>query len=779
VEHTITEEVTGIDLVAVQLRIAGGAPFHQLRLPAGIVADGQEVVGAPAAVRGIAIQTRVNMESMAADGSVTPTAGTLTVFSPPSGPGVRVDTFGRPGLTPSPRYDSLLAKVITRVRGSSFSAAVRKAQTALDEFGIEGIRTNIGFLREILSHSDIHSGPVTTAFVDENLSTLIGAVQSRRHEPRVASLELYPGEEVLRAQLAGTVVEAAPEGTEFAAGAQLVVLEAMKMQHVLTAPDAVRTVRTLVTPGQVVGTGDPLLVFTRTGASAELQGAADLDLDRARADLDEVRRRHQVTLDEGRPAAIAKRHKQNRRTARENIAGLVDPGSFVEYGALTLAAQRSRRSEEDLIANTPADGLVAGVATIGGAEVAVLSYDYTVLAGTQGMRNHAKTDRIFDLAARRKLPVVLFAEGGGGRPGDTDLANIAGLDVPTFRTLGALSGQVPLVSIVSGRCFAGNAALAGTCDVIIATPDANIGMGGPAMIEGGGLGEYRPEDIGPIDVQRRNGVVGLAARDEAHAVSLAKQYLSYFHGKLDDWEAPDPRRARHVVPENRLRAYDVHHAIESIVDVGSVLELRADYGVGVVTALVRVEGVAFGLLANSSHHLGGAIDDEAADKIGDFLTLCEAFGLPLISLCDTPGFMVGPDAEVHAAVRRFSRLFIVGARLTVPFGMIILRKGYGLGAMAMAGGSFLAPEFTVAWPTGEIGGMGLEGAVRLGFSKELAAVVDPIERQNLFDKLVEAAYQHGKALTSATTFELDDVIDPADSRAWISRLVSRDEGSRS
>ncbi|HEY9303884.1 MAG TPA: carboxyl transferase domain-containing protein, partial [Mycobacterium sp.] len=606
VEHTVTEEVTGIDLVAVQLRIASGASFHQLRLPAGIVADGKEVVGAPAAVRGIAIQTRVNMETLAPDGSVIPTAGTLTVFSPPSGPGVRVDTFGRPGLTPSPRYDSLLAKVITRVRGSSFSAALRKAQTALAEFGIEGIRTNIGFLQEILSHSQTHAGPVTTTFVDDNLAALVGAAQSRRHETRLAPLELYPGEEVLRAQLAGTVVEVAPEGAEFAAGAQLVVLEAMKMQHVLTAPDVVCMARTLVTPGQVVGTGDPLVVFTRTGASAEAAGVADLDLDRPRADLDEVRRRHLLTLDEGRPTAIDKRHKQNRRTARENIDDLVDPGSFVEYGALTLAAQRSRRSEEDLIANTPADGLVAGVATIGGTEVAVLSYDYTVLAGTQGMRNHAKTDRVFDLAIRRKLPVVLFAEGGGGRPGDTDLANIAGLDVPTFRTLGTLSGQVPLVSIVSGRCFAGNAALAGTCDVIIATPDANIGMGGPAMIEGGGLGEYQPEDIGPIDVQRRNGVVGLVARDEAHAVSLAKQYLSYFHGDLDDWEPPDPRRARHVVPENRLRAYDVHHAIESVVDVGSVLELRADYGVGVVTALVRVEGAAFGLLANSSHHLGGA-----------------------------------------------------------------------------------------------------------------------------------------------------------------------------
>jgi acetyl-CoA carboxylase carboxyltransferase component len=348
---------------------------------------------------------------------------------------------------------------------------------------------------------------------------------------------------------------------------------------------------------------------------------------------------------------------------------------------------------------------------------------------------------------------------------------MAGLDLMTFRTLAGLSGRVPLVSVVSGRCFAGNAALAGVCDVIIATPDANIGMGGPAMIEGGGLGVHRPEQIGPIDVQRRNGVVGLVARDEADAVELAKRYLSYFQGSVADWQAPDPRLARHMVPENRLRAYDVHAAIESIVDVDSVLELRPDYGVGVVTALVRVEGVAYGLLANSSHHLGGAIDAEAADKAADFLALCESFRLPVISLCDTPGFMVGPDAEHEATVRRFGRLFVVGARLTVPMGMIVLRKGYGLGAMAMAAGSFHAPQFTVAWPTGEIGGMGLEGAVRLGFRKELADIADPTERRQLFDHLVEVAYQHGKALHSATTFELDDVIDPADSRAWISRLA--------
>ncbi len=778
VEHTVTEETTGLDLVAVQLAIAGGASYYQLRLPAGIASDGTEVIGEPAARRGIAVQARVNAETFAADGSVVPAAGALTVFSGPGGPGVRIDTYGRPGLVVSTRYDSLLAKVVAHVHGSSFPAAVRKVRIALSEFAIEGIATNIGFLYELLAAPELESGWVTTGFLDEKLPGIVAAALSRQDDVRVAAVELYPGEEALRAQLAGTVVEMPPEGADFGAGDQLVVLEAMKMQHVLAAPDALRTVRSLVTPGQVVGTGDPLLVFARTGAdSGDESTTAALDLDRSREDIDEVRRRHLLTLDEGREAAVAKRHKQGRRTARENIADLVDPGSFVEYGALAVAAQRSRRSEEDLIANTPADGLVAGLATIGAdrfgraaAGAVVVSYDYTVLAGTQGMRNHAKTDRVFDLAARKRLPVVLFAEGGGGRPGDTDVGGAAGLDVPTFRVLAGLSGRVPLVSIVAGRCFAGNAALAGVCDVIIATPDANIGMGGPAMIEGGGLGVYPPEAIGPIDVQRHNGVVSIVARDEAHAVSLAKLYLSFFQGRLDGWEAPDPRLARHIVPQNRLRAYDVRRAIESIVDVGSILELRPDYGVGIVTALVRVEGVPYGLIANSSHHLGGAIDAEAADKVADFFGLCESFRLPLISLCDTPGFMVGPDVEKDAAVRRFGRMFVVGARLTVPLGMIILRKAYGLGAMAMAGGSFRAPEYTVAWPTGEIGGMGLEGAVRLGFRKELAESPDPVERQRLFDRLVAAAYQHGKALRSATTFELDDVIDPADSRAWITRL---------
>ncbi|HEY0224824.1 MAG TPA: biotin carboxylase N-terminal domain-containing protein, partial [Mycobacterium sp.] len=479
VEHTITEEVTGVDLVAAQLAVAGGASYYQLGLPAGIASDWAEVIGEPAARRGIAVQARVNAETYAADGSVVPAAGTVTVFSPPSGPGVRVDTYGRPGLVVGARYDSLLAKVITHVHGTSFSAALRKSRTALAEFSIDGVRTNIAVLREVLSDNALQSGWVTTSYLDERLPEFAATALSGHTDARILPVELYPGEEVLRAQLAGTVLEVAAAGDEFGAGSQLVVLEAMKMEHVLVAPDALRTVRNLVTAGQVVGTGDPLLVFTRTGAGSGGESLdAAVDLDSPRADLDEVAHRHLLTRDEGRAAAVAKRHSRGRRTARENIADLVDAGSFVEYGALAIAAQRSRRSEEDLIANTPADGLVAGLATIGAdrfgraaAEAVVVSYDYTVLAGTQGMRNHAKTDRVFDLAARKRLPVVLFAEGGGGRPGDTDVGGAAGLDVPTFRVLAGLSGRVPLVSIVSGRCFAGNAALAGVCDVIIATPD--------------------------------------------------------------------------------------------------------------------------------------------------------------------------------------------------------------------------------------------------------------------------------------------------------------------
>ncbi len=566
-----------------------------------------------------------------------------------------------------------------------------------------------------------------------------------------------------------------PPDAHVAAGTPLVVLEAMKMEHeVLAEADGV--VRALaVAVGDAVEEGQLLLTLEPRDAPRDAQSEAAEQRDGSeRADLRAVRERHQIGLDDARSDAVARRHEGGQRTARENLADIVDDGTFVEYGPLLFAAQERRRSREELIARTPADGLVGGIGEIDGRRCVVMSYDYMVLAGTQGMRNHAKKDRLFEIAARRRLPVVLFAEGGGGRPGDVDMPIVAGLDCRAFALFAALSGLVPLIGIASGYCFAGNAALLGCCDVVIATENSSIGMGGPAMIEGGGLGVHEPGDVGPIAVQHANGVVDLRAADEREAVALAKRYLSYFNGAAEPGAVPDQTLLRETIPEQRKRIYKVRSVLETLLDEGSVLELRDGFGAGMVSALARLDGRPLGVLANDPTHLGGAIDADDADKAARFLQLCDAFELPVLFLCDTPGFMVGPDAERTATVRHFSRLFLTGANVTVPTGTIVLRKGYGLGAQAMAGGGFKVPLFTVAWPTSEFGGMGLEGAVRLGMRRELDAVADADERERLFEQLLAAAYQRGEGANMAAYGEIDDVIDPADSRRWIATLFDED-----
>ena len=576
------------------------------------------------------------------------------------------------------------------------------------------------------------------------------------------------------APFAGVVVSVSPVSEEpVGAGTPLVVLEAMKMEHEVLAESS-GVVRDLaVAVGDVVEEGQLLLTLA-PGAPIEGTAAdtAEEPGGHERADLRAVRERHEIGLDAARPDAVAKRRERGRRTARENLSELIDEGTFVEYGPLLFAAQERRRPREELIARTPADGLVAGVGDVDGGACVAMSYDYTVLAGTQGMRNHLKKDRLFDVAERRRLPVILFAEGGGGRPGDVDMPKVAGLDCRAFQLFAHLSGLVPLIGIASGYCFAGNAALLGCCDVVIATEDSSIGMGGPAMIEGGGLGVHEPGDVGPIDVQYANGVVDLRVRGDREAVAQAKRYLSYFRPPAAPAAVPDQDLLRTLIPENRKRVYDVRRVLDTLFDERSVLELRGGFGAGMITALARVDGRALGVLANDPVHLGGAIDADGADKAARFLGLCDAFELPVLFLCDTPGFMVGPASERTATVRHFGRLFLMGANLEVPFGTIVLRKGYGLGAQAMAGGSFAAPLFTVAWPTSEFGAMGIEGAVRLGMRRELEALEDPQEREGVFQATVAAAHEHGQGLNMAAYGEIDDVIDPADSRRWISTLFA-------
>lgn len=780
VEHTITEEVTGVDLVKTQIEIAAGKTLADL----GLTQQGT-------APRGYAIQLRINMETMDKNGGVIPDAGVLTTYEVPSGKDIRVDGYGYSGYAVNPAFDSLLAKLIVHSSSSRYEDAVKKAYRTLAEFRIGGVSTNIPFLQNLLCRSEVVRNDFHTRFIEENAAALALAPQGNHRSSHFkAETENSPlpvadqpdavpsGLAPVRALMQGKIVEiAVAEGDAVSAGQKLAVMEAMKMEHLITANlnGYVRDV--CVGAGDNVTKGTMLFLVEEADVGSRDKAEEEkVDLDAIRPDLAEVLQRHAFTLDVNRPDAVDRRRKKNRRTARENVEDLCDPGTFIEYGALIVAAQRRRRPLEDLIRKTPADGLITGVGAVNGAffgeeksRCMVMAYDFTVLAGTQGLLSHKKMDRVLRVANDWRLPTVLFAEGGGGRPGDTDVDIVSGLDLTTFSRFAALSGKAPLVGIVEGPCFAGNAALLGCCNVIIATEHSNIGMGGPAMIEGGGLGVVKPEDIGPIHVQTRNGVVDLAVADEVEAVAAARKYLSYFQGTIDTWEAADQRHLRRLIPENRLRVYDVRKVISTLADTGSCLELRRHFGPGMITALIRIEGRPFGVIANDPAHMSGAIEADDADKAARFMQLCNVHGLPILSLCDTPGFMVGPEIEERAQVRHVCRMFIMGANVSVPFFTVVLRKGYGLGAMAMSAGGFHDAFFTASWPSGEFGGMGLEGAVRHAFKKELEAIKDEAERDKAFKTMVNQFYAMGKAINMASYMEIDSVIDPADTRRWVLR----------
>lgn len=781
VEHTITEAVTGIDLVQTQLRLASGETLRSMNLQ-------QPNIPHPL---GYAMQLRVNMEMLQKDGNIRPAGGTLDIFEPPGGPGIRIDSFGYAGYTSNPRYDSLLMKLILHTPATSFDGLVSRAYRALCQTRVQGVQTNIEFLKNLLCHPDVASHQVYTRFIDEHLEQLV-ATSAHCHPVQyadaIAAVGIEPNlseEEGLlpvKAPMGGLLVElCVAQDQPVRPGQLMAVIESMKMQHTINASEAGIIRRLAATAGTAISEHQTLFLIEPAALDTLAVDASSEapDLEAIRADLAEALARHARVVDSARSQAVERRHAMQKRTARENLHDLCDPDSFMEYGALTFAARRGRQSVEELSHSTPADGLIAGIGQINGsqfgpqqARTLVLAYDYTVLAGTQGLMSHKKLSRMLTIAAELEIPVVLYAEGGGGRPGDDDDATRAtGLNMPSFWQFAKLSGLAPRISIVSGRCFAGNAVLAGSSDIIIATQDANIGMAGPAMVEGAGLGTFAAEDIGPVNLQTHNGVVDYLAEDETHATLIAKQMLGYFQGALTHWKCDDQRQLRYAIPENRLRSYDMWSAIETLADCGSAIQLREQFASNMITALVRMEGHPLGIIANNPKVLGGAIDADGADKAARFLQLCDAFDLPVLSICDTPGFMVGPDSEKAAHVRHSSRMFAVAANLNVPFFSLIVRKGYGLGAMAMTGGSFHAPLSTVAWPTGEFGGMGFEGAVTLAYRAELDAIADPDEQKLLFDRLVDKFYQQGKAINVAASLEFDAVIDPADSRQWLMQCI--------
>ncbi len=815
VEHTVTEAVTGVDLVQAQIRLAQGATLKDLGLDRPGIAR----------PRGYAIQARVNMETTGPDGSVRPGGGTVTVYEAPSGPGVRTDGFGYAGYRTSGAFDSILAKVI--VQAPDFAGAVGRASRALSEFRLEGVAANIPFLRNILAHADFVGGNVHTRWVDENMTALVadGPDQRRRFVEtarpaatdggfagaRVKSrdpLALFAHDAQVKAEQATAdvpdevVAPTGPDGSagvaspiqgtivaidvaigdEVRQGQQIAVVEAMKMEHVITAPHGGIVRGVTMAPGDVVREGYPIVFIQEAEVGgAAIAAVAGPDPDHIRGDLRENHDRHAFGLDENRPEAVARRRKLGYRMPRENIDRLVDPGSFKEYWPLVVARQHQRNTIEALRKNTPGDGVVAGMASINGtlfdetrSRAVIVHYDYTVLAGTQGHRNHYKQDRIFELAQRFKLPLVLFGEGGGGRPGEDDIGPRVAVDTHTFTTFSQLSGLVPLVAIVNGRTFAGNTALVACSDVIIATEGSTLGMGGPAMIEGGGLGIYTPEEVGPMSVQVPNGVVDILVNGRGRGRRCREEIPLLLPG--DGVRAGRrPTSAACGTPCRRTGCGCTTCGRSSTPSPtrGHVLELRAKFGIGIITAFIRVEGRPMGVVANNPHHLAGAVDSDGADKGARFMQLCDAFDIPVLSLVDCPGIMVGPDVERTALVRHCTRLFNVGANMTTPLFTVIVRKAYGLGAQAMCGAGTLVGFFAVAWPTAEFAGMNIEGAVKLGYRKELMAIEDPEARLAEFQRRTATAYDRAKAVNAAAGGGIDDVIDPADTRDWIACGLKR------
>ena len=801
VEHTVTEEVTGVDLVQAQIQIAGGETLAKLNL---------EQSSIPTA-RGYAIQARVNLERMMEDGSVRPAGGTLSVFDPPAGPGVRVDTFGYTGYATNPRYDSLLAKVIAHSSSDDYAKSVTRARRALEEFTLAGVDTNIPFLLNVLEHDDFVLSRVNTRWVEQNIAELAqprgaaagsggeaaGAGAKLDVKDPLASLDFFrsgagtrkdgtateivgpPGTEALTAPLQGTVSEVkVAEGDTVREGQVAFVMSALKMEHLVKATTGgiVRQLNAEV--GDTVYEDHPLaFVEPRNVGDAVQEETAEIDLDYIRPELQKLFERRGFLLDENRPEAVQRRRDKGRRTVRENIEQLIDPGTWLEYGGLATAAQRGARRQEELIRKTPADGLVAGVGSINGkhfgeerSRTVFISYDDTVLAGTQGMRGHNKTDRIVGLANELSLPMIFNCEGAGGRSGDGDCDNLMafGGSVETFDKIARLSGKVPMIGTTAGWCYAGNAAMLGVTDLIIATKDALIAMGGPATIEGGGMGAFLPEEVGPISDIAPAGTVDVVVENEVEMIDTAKKCLSYFQGRIDDWECEDQRLLRHVIPENRMRAFDIREVIRLIADKDSVLELRPEFGVGMITAFIRIEGRPFGLTANNNAYIGGAIDSPGSDKVARFWQLCDTWNIPIVSLVDTPGMMVGPDVEKTGLVRHCARLFVTGANLETPRFGIILRKGYALGSMSVLFGGARTPIFTVSWPMSEHGGMNIEAGIQLANRERLAKIEDVEERAAEYERLLAKAYEHGGSLNVASLYEIDDVIDPAETRHWLS-----------
>ncbi|GGV10962.1 pyruvate carboxylase [Actinomadura cremea] len=796
VEHTVTEEVTGVDLVQAQIRLADGASLQDV---------GLERAPAP---EGFAVQVRVNLETLDDGGAPRPRAGTLSAFVPPTGPGVRVDTYGYPGYRTSPRYDSLIAKVIAR--GATFEAALGRAYGALGEFHLEGVPTSIPLLQSILRHPDVAEGNWTTTFVVDHLAELIEGDHRRLYfeerpseeTPSTATPQAPPsgqatapeapetpetpaapetptapkppqppeGTDAVVAPMQGTVVTLeASEGDRVAPGARLMVLEAMKMEHVVRAGSGGIVRKVVPAKGDLVDEGAPLFFVEPadvTGAAAERETA---DAGWA-AEVEEIHRRREFAHRMGGPEKVARQHASGRLTVRERVELLVDPGSFAEIGSLTGFAEHD--GDGRLTSLLPAN-FVAGTARIDGRKVVLGADDFTVRGGSGDAAIHAKQVYSEEYAREMRLPVVRLLDGASGG-GSVKMAQEAGFTyVPVNPAWDAVVDNMSLVPVVAA-CLGPTVGL-GAARLVMSHLSVMVeGIGqlftaGPPVVRGGTGEDLTKEELGGAGIHRNNGAIERFVHTEEAAFDVIRRFLSYLPGSVFELPPVSPgsdpadRRADDLltaVPRNPRAPYRIDPILDAVFDAGSVFRY-AEYGGATVTALARLDGRPVGVIA-ADPFKGATMSVEGAQAVTRLVDLCETFHLPIVSLTDQAGMTIGSSAERRATIRHGARAIAAVYQARVPQAELILRRVYGVGGAGIVNRH--RPGRSWAWPSGDWGSLPVQGGVEAAFRAHLQNAEDP-ERE--LERLRAQLAAITSPFRTAERFGLQDLVDPRDSRALL------------
>jgi acetyl-CoA carboxylase carboxyltransferase component len=485
--------------------------------------------------------------------------------------------------------------------------------------------------------------------------------------------------------------------------------------------------------------------------------------------IDEIEAARAALMDQARAPAVEKLARRGKLSARTRIARLVDDGSFTEAGALVAGGEEEATAVR---AKSPADGVVIGTALIDGRPVVVVSQDFSVFGGSSGILGSAKIQRALQLAITRGVPLVLMLDGGGHRIQDGQDARHFARANATFHDFARASGWIPMVALMLGAGFAGPTNYAGLSDlVVMVRGQSTMGIAGPALVKAATGEDIDTMELGGADVQvDRQGIADLGVASEDEAFAVARRFLSYLPGnarapqQVVAHPRPIPRiddALLDLVPISTRKAYDVRKVLALIADEGSVLELKPTFAGNLVTAFARLGGRPVGFIANQALRLGGMLNSDACDKGAHFIALCDAYGLPIVSFIDVPGFSIGSGAERTSLGRRSAKLIYEWGHASVPRVSVVLRKGYGLGYYAMCGGRSFSADACLAWPSAEICAMSIEGAIDVAFRKDYESAPDPMARRQ---QMIDETRTRIGPLRAAEGFGVDDLIDPRDTR---------------